>query len=80
MPTFHLLPTSLPSQFASFKLFISLVSLLLLWTGPVRTYSSSFMRHDIDIIQPAIASSVTFIWFISILFSYEKASSVVRPF
>lgn len=37
-PTFRLLPVSLPSQFASSKLPISLVSLLLLWTGPVRYY------------------------------------------
>jgi hypothetical protein len=32
--------TSMPSQFASSKLPISLVSLLLLWTGPVLIHSS----------------------------------------
>jgi hypothetical protein len=45
-PLFYCLPTSLPSQFASSKLPISLISLLLLWTGPVLIHSSfawSFM-------------------------------------
>jgi hypothetical protein len=37
---FYCLPTSLPSQFASSKLPISLISLLLLWTGPVLIHSS----------------------------------------
>jgi hypothetical protein len=37
---FYCPPTGLPSQFASSKLPISLVSLLLLWTGPVLIYSS----------------------------------------
>jgi hypothetical protein len=41
MPTFRLQPASLPSPFASSKLPISLVSLLLLWTGPVSAYLSS---------------------------------------
>jgi hypothetical protein len=36
---FHCLPTSLPSQFPTSKLPISLVSLLLLWTGPVLIHS-----------------------------------------
>ena len=39
-PTFYCLQTSLPSQFASSKLPISLISLLLLWTGPVLIHSS----------------------------------------
>jgi hypothetical protein len=39
-PMFYCPPTSLPSQFASFKLPISLISLLLLWTGPVLVHSS----------------------------------------
>jgi hypothetical protein len=39
-PMFYCLPTSLPSQFASYKLPISLISLLLLWTGPVFIHSS----------------------------------------
>ncbi|KAH9990488.1 hypothetical protein BJV77DRAFT_1068869 [Russula vinacea] len=51
---------ALPSRFTSSKLPISLLSLLLLWTGP-----------------PAIASFLTFIWFISILFSYEQCSSAI---
>ena len=38
-PMFYCLPTSLPSQFASSKLAISLVSLLFLWTGPVLIHS-----------------------------------------
>jgi len=37
---FYCPPTSLPSQFASSKLPISLISLLLLWTGPVLIHSS----------------------------------------
>jgi hypothetical protein len=50
MPTFHLLPACLPSQFASSKLPISLVSLLLLWTGPVkRLFALPF--HDIDVVS-----------------------------
>ncbi|KAF8466279.1 hypothetical protein DFH94DRAFT_345963 [Russula ochroleuca] len=59
MPISHFLPASLPSQFTSSKLPISLLSVILLWTGP-----------------PAIASFFTFIWFISILFSYERCSNV----
>jgi hypothetical protein len=48
-PTFRPLPASLPSQIASSKLPVSLVSLILLWTGPVRDHMSShFIRHDID--------------------------------
>jgi hypothetical protein len=39
-PMFYSLPTSLPSQFASSKLPISLISLLLLWTGPVLIHLS----------------------------------------
>ena len=39
-PTFYCQPASLPSQFLSSKLPISLVSLLLLWTGPVPIHSS----------------------------------------
>jgi hypothetical protein len=37
---FYCPPTGLPSQFASSKLPISLISLLLLWTGPVLIHSS----------------------------------------
>ena len=37
---FYCPPTGLPSQFASSKLPISFISLLLLWTGPVLIYSS----------------------------------------
>ena len=48
-PTFRLLPASLPSQFASSKLPVSLISLVLLWTGPVRDHMFSyFIRHNID--------------------------------
>ena len=39
-PMLYCLPTSLSSQFASSKLLISLISLLLLWTGPVLIHSS----------------------------------------
>jgi hypothetical protein len=39
-PMFYCPPTGLPSQFASSKLPISLISLLLLWTGPVLIHSS----------------------------------------
>jgi hypothetical protein len=39
MPIPHCLPTSPPSRFASSKLSISLLSMLLLWTGPVHTSS-----------------------------------------
>src|SRR5258708_6213056 len=50
-PTFRCLPNCLPSQFAASKLPISLVSLLLLWTGPVRIHLSLcvMVTHDIDI-------------------------------
>lgn len=41
MPISKFLPASLPSRFTSSKLPISLLSLLLLWTGPVRTYEFS---------------------------------------
>ena len=39
-PMFYCQPTSLPSQVASLKLSIALISLLLLWTGPVLIHSS----------------------------------------
>jgi hypothetical protein len=41
IPISHFLPASLPSWFSSFELPISLLSLLLLWTGPVRTFEFS---------------------------------------
>lgn len=48
-PSFRLLPASLSSQMASSKLPLSLISLLLLWTGPVSDHMSSHsIRHDID--------------------------------
>ncbi|KAF8502908.1 hypothetical protein F5888DRAFT_1123729 [Russula emetica] len=58
--TFYRLPTSLPSQFASFNLPISLISLSLLCTGP-----------------PVIATFFAFVWFMSILFSYEQVSNMI---
>jgi hypothetical protein len=41
VPFSHFLLATLPSRFPSSKLPISLLSLLLLWTGPVRTYEFS---------------------------------------
>ena len=40
-PIFHFLPAGLSSQFPSSLSLISLVSLVLLWIGPVRTHLSS---------------------------------------
>jgi hypothetical protein len=40
-PISHFLPASLSSQFPSSRFIISLVFLVLLWTGPVRTHLSS---------------------------------------
>src|SRR6266404_3243694 len=49
-PTISCLPDCLPSQFSSCKLSISLISLLFLWTGPVRIHSSFRITvvHDIN--------------------------------
>jgi hypothetical protein len=54
-PMLHCPPTRLPSQSASSKLPISLISLLLLWTGPVLIHSSfaSWSLMILTILFPA---------------------------
>ena len=45
-PTFYCLPTRLPSQFTSSKLPISLISLLLMWTGRYSSICPSCHSHS----------------------------------
>jgi hypothetical protein len=44
-PIFNLVPAGLPYQLPSFQLLVSLFSLLLLWTGPVRFHVFSCFFH-----------------------------------
>ncbi|SRR6266851_245759 len=77
---YHLVPSRLPSQRILFRSLITLVFLLVLWIGLVRTHMSSYVTHVDHICSPTLH-----LWSFSpgsdlILVFRGQASNTVRPF